>query len=39
MKEFRKDLFIYELAKAILLKNIKNVFGTRLRFCVSGGAP
>ncbi|MBN8535877.1 MAG: long-chain fatty acid--CoA ligase [Deltaproteobacteria bacterium] len=34
-----KDLFIYELAKAILLKNIKNVFGTRLRFCVSGGAP
>ncbi len=34
-----KDLFVYEFAKLILLKNIKNAFGTRLRFCVSGGAP
>lgn len=34
-----QDLIMYELAKKLILKNVKAAFGNRLRFCVSGGAP
>lgn len=33
-----KELLMYEVAKKLILKNVKAAFGNRLRFCVSGGA-
>lgn len=33
-----KDLLLYEVAKKVILKKVKEAFGSNLRFCVSGGA-